>query len=1243
MNYIELFINEPSTTSLDINQEVDIALQYSIADIKDISKRNAAYSKTIILPGTKNNNYWFGNLFDVNADFTMFNPNKKIAAKLLVNTEIVIDGFLQLRKIVKLNNADQQGNMINYEIVIFNNAVDLMQELGEKTINSLDLSQFGHTFSNTEVKNSWTHTYQDGYVYPMLGTHTKDNLYKVEYFYPAIFYRTLLDQMVREAGFGWTGSLLTNDQFNHEVLAYVTDGRPKIDEDERRRRQFYVGLTPSTLEVNMGIYPNTFGYQSLPIGGGGPHYYGYTMSFNNENDPYYDNDNNWDTSLHIWNIDRNGEYSAQYSISYDLNLRNSSSTTTMAIDTIINQNPQVKAVHALEYSINGGTTWTTWDSSTQYITYTQATIAPGSSASKHVYVARQAPTINLPIGAKVRLRWKGWQWGQGWWAGTGGNATPTMTARVVFKDLDTGNWLKNEAYTADFTQNDYIDLAAYLPDKIKQKDLLGDLIKRYNLYIQTDPNNPKMLIFDTRPDFYNRGITVDWTHKKDFSSADEIELLSDLQYKLMIWSYKADSDLYNKEYLDVTGDVYGQYKYFFDNDFVKGEERIESQFSPTPLVKTPFNAIVPGINPEQPKVQPRIFYWGGLKDCSDGWQWTYQSAITGATGSTESFTKYPYAGHFDDPINPTIDINFGESKYYFYNDWTSLPASNMFNTYWSDYIRQIETGKLVTSYFNLDEYDIRFIKDNFYTKIFIVDSYYYVNKIIDYKPLNNGLTKVELIKIIDGVTWKPKVSTRPITFRPDKPINQFVDLAVGFNNTGTGVVIGSNNVSGGKVQVGSFSTLNRSLVVGDNNVLVGDAGLVVGSNNNVSTDFSTVLSGSGNVITEPNIVLIAANNVTATQSNTVYIGNSYVVNTETGAVTIGTSSTPWSPPSYYIEDTTIPAAKVQIINDNFVTLTSLWRGASGSEYIKNEVMDGSTGAGSSVFIQSSSLSLESNDGSSNSSRLLSMPNYMSSVVYDNASLTAVSTLVLENISSDGELTLDTVASVVNTRQDTIKLSPGGDSFIKSYDTVVGDETMIAFYPTGVDTTVSAGGVIGAAYISNTSIQLQITDGTLFNNNISLNSGVSPGIQLTTSYPSTSNFSEIALRDYQINQSVTDGSSTTTIIQSTSSVVISVAGATAATFNSGGDVKVFNDLEVVDQVKVGYGTRTAPSFTFTSDSDTGLYHNTTNQMTMVAGGATAAIVSSTGILPTKLYLKSPDGTTWEASISNSGVLTWSAFA
>lgn len=307
MNYIQLLINEPATAALDMNQDIDIALQYSIADIKDISKRNAAYSKTIVLPGTKNNNYWFGNLFDVNADFSQFNPNKKTAAKLLVNTETVIDGFLQLRKIVKLNNTDTQGNQINYECVIYNNAVDLMAVIGESPISDLDMSQFGHTFSNEAIKESWNNTWREGYVYPMFGLDFDDNQYKVENFYPSVFYKALLDQMVRQAGFGWTGSLYTNEQFNNEVVSYVSDGRPKIDKEEIDRRKLFVGRTQS-LTLTMGTWndgnPNNYLSATSPFTAFPSFSQGGTnIRLNDETtSPFFDNSSQFNTTTFEWTV-----------------------------------------------------------------------------------------------------------------------------------------------------------------------------------------------------------------------------------------------------------------------------------------------------------------------------------------------------------------------------------------------------------------------------------------------------------------------------------------------------------------------------------------------------------------------------------------------------------------------------------------------------------------------------------------------------------------------------------------------------------------------------------------------------------------------------------------------------------------------------------------------------------------------------------------------------------------------------
>lgn len=198
LNYVELFLNDPATTKLDLNQEFSIALQYSIADIRDITKRNAAFSKTIMLPGTKNNNFWMGNLYDINADFTAFNPNRKTPCSISVNSEVVMKGFLQLRKIKKLMNTDQQGNLIYYEVVVFNNTVDLMTELGEKTLNQLSLPELDHTYTKSNIVYSWTQSWTNGWVYPMYGLpNGNPNIYNVTDFYPSYYSKYLLTQVIR--------------------------------------------------------------------------------------------------------------------------------------------------------------------------------------------------------------------------------------------------------------------------------------------------------------------------------------------------------------------------------------------------------------------------------------------------------------------------------------------------------------------------------------------------------------------------------------------------------------------------------------------------------------------------------------------------------------------------------------------------------------------------------------------------------------------------------------------------------------------------------------------------------------------------------------------------------------------------------------------------------------------------------------------------------------------------------------
>ena len=235
-----------TTAEIDLAKEIGFGLNYSIDDIRNIEKKNTNYSKTITLAGTDNNNKILGGLFDVNSDFTFFNPNLKTPAKIVVNSETVIDGFLQLKSI-------ETKDKIVYKCVINSNAVDFFSDIKDKKLSELDLSSYDHTYDKTNIENSWTNT--RGYVYPLM---FKDDLdYLTTDFKPAIFHKEYLKRIALEAGYSLGGSLMdeTTEEGGHyakEVIPY--NGKDvTISDAELERRLFKVGqdlaITTLRLEV----------------------------------------------------------------------------------------------------------------------------------------------------------------------------------------------------------------------------------------------------------------------------------------------------------------------------------------------------------------------------------------------------------------------------------------------------------------------------------------------------------------------------------------------------------------------------------------------------------------------------------------------------------------------------------------------------------------------------------------------------------------------------------------------------------------------------------------------------------------------------------------------------------------------------------------------------------------------------------------------------------------------------------
>jgi len=242
------------------------------------------------------------------------------------------------------------------------------------------------------------------------------------------------------------------------------------------------------------------------------------------------------------------------------------------------------------------------------------------------------------------------------------------------------------------------------------------------------------------------------------------------------------------------------------------------------------------------------------------------SGNTADPSGTLNINFYSYAGHFDDPFVPTFDINFNLNEEYFYNEiLNNLTTNNLYNTYWADYINLISNSRLLTAYVNLNELDIKNLR--FDILYWIEDSYWLLNKVIDYNCNETLLTKCEFIKSINTPFFKStirKPDLVPIS-KPIKNIKPWVaipgkdDVRDNMTPGNTGNVNNGNSsiIKGfyNKIDIGtrSFSIFGSSNLVGQN-VKVGS---INGNENIIGGDTSNI-----NVIGNRNKIEAGCSNIT---------------------------------------------------------------------------------------------------------------------------------------------------------------------------------------------------------------------------------------------------------------------------------------------------------------------------------------------------------------------------------------------
>ena len=192
--------------------------------------------------------------------------------------------------------------------------------------------------------------------------------------------------------------------------------------------------------------------------------------------------------------------------------------------------------------------------------------------------------------------------------------------------------------------------------------------------------------------------------------------------------------------------------------------------------------------------------------------------LSGYEDATSTAGAYPYLSHFGGPdaLNPTSDINFATCDFYYYQVANNTD-NNLYNQYWRRTVAQINGGKMLTAYFYLRESDIHYMELN--DQIRIDNSWWSINKVIDYNANNEQPTKVELISLdteIDLPTFFGGTITPVGPGKGDQiksimeQYNQSTNVTT---NNVNAIILGSGNVVGDRV---------NALVVGSGHSVEGD-------------------------------------------------------------------------------------------------------------------------------------------------------------------------------------------------------------------------------------------------------------------------------------------------------------------------------------------------------------------------------------------------------------------------------------
>ena len=716
--------NQYKFTTLDLYGDIPIKINKSIAEIQDISKRNSDLSIGLTLPGSKKNNRFFEQFYNVDTQSLYFDPTKRVSCNVLLNDESYFSGYLRLNKINVLNSK------VEYDVTLYSTVGNLFGEIGNNLLQDLNFDDEQYTFNHTFSLSGVTDLFGNSNFY-------KDSEYPYTYFYPIV-----------HNGYEYSGSTIN--------FTGVTSGQTRL----------YTSTSP------IGSWNN---YSGVTAAG---------VEEYRINSPIYGLRNNQlKPGLNVWSLIQLMFKTYGYKIKSDfMNTPWMKSLYLYGYFSYEGTKFGWKVNNIQELPADGVAVY--FDTTACYVVKLGTGIPCYCSEDINVTIPFNSPSYFVEDGV-IKAGTSGYTYT---FVGTPEVNFATANNGDVPNSSILSYFPKNVGDSAQYEDGDPVTFDLVIDQNIKQIDLLSSISKKFNLVFISDPDVPNQIIVEPYDYYIGTGNIYDWTPKLSWDKGFTVEPAQNFIESSLLLTDLEDGDEGNREFKNRVNRIYGQNVVYNPTDFKSQDKKIDTIFSPELIRRWDDNIGLPlGINYSATseidkvdnqvrwqykgvKTKPKLFYWVGtanpfIDDVNEVYSvsgtnfntFTVKVAPSSTTIATVSFERIPVVSHTmplgltdsqkinNDSLsilfNSELPVDIGVQTYNTYTE------NDTYNTFYRTRINNIynPNTRVVSGYFDLKYSDVQ----NFQWKdiIKINEQYFTINKISEFNLTNRELTKVELIQL----------------------------------------------------------------------------------------------------------------------------------------------------------------------------------------------------------------------------------------------------------------------------------------------------------------------------------------------------------------------------------------------------------------------------------------------------------------------------------------------------------------